>query len=49
MTSENNDGYAVETEEGELIPVKNFATAQYLINNGVGKRILDLVLNKYLK
>jgi hypothetical protein len=49
MTSETGNGYAVETEEGELIPVQNLATAQYLINNGVGKRILDLVFNRYVK
>ena len=49
MTSENSNGYAVETADGELIKVQNLSTAKYFIDNGLAERIFDLVLRQYIK
>ena len=46
--SDGNNGYAVETEDGQLIKVQNLATAKYFIEHGLAERIFDLVLRQYL-
>jgi hypothetical protein len=43
-----NYGYAVETEDGQLIKVQNLSTAKYFIQQGLAARIFDLVLRQYL-
>jgi hypothetical protein len=43
-----NTGYAVETKDGKLESVYNFATARYLVRQGLAKRVYDTYTRQYI-
>jgi hypothetical protein len=43
-----NTGYAVETKDGKLEPVYNFATARYLVRQGLAERVYDTYMHRFI-
>ena len=44
----NSSGYAVEYKDGSRESVYNYATAKYLVSNGMAERIYDTYFSRYV-